>query len=153
LKAKFVFICFLLILFTLLLSACSCTANIEQNVPPGALSLLPNDSDVPDQIEASAVVNDDYLYSAEYAGFGNDEDRGGTDGNVPLLIEINENIILFGGIVITIDELENILIEHSNGEYVWELRDVNQAAMAVYAAVLELFSRHNISFMESSITP
>ncbi|MCL2364980.1 MAG: hypothetical protein FWC71_10010 [Defluviitaleaceae bacterium] len=69
-------------------------------------------------------------------------------GDIPLVIEVYNDRIIFNGNDITFYELEDILLAHGNDTDVWELVDVHQAAVTVYNAVIEAFQRHNVMLAE-----
>jgi hypothetical protein len=95
---------------------------------------VPETADEPD--ETLIVINEDRI---------NDDDSA--DIFFPL-IEVFENRIIFDGTDISLEELEDILIEHGDTDHVWELLDAHQAVMTVYTAVVDMLQRHSITFVE-----
>ena len=101
---------------------------------------------------SSDVYNSNGTADEEGRGIDIDKDGGGFDADGPLIIEIHEDRIIFRGNEISLAELEEILRQHNNPEYIWELHDIYQAVKSVYDAVVELLNEHNIVFRENNTT-
>jgi hypothetical protein len=84
--------------------------------------------------------------SDETAGQGAGSDTDGNGAAPPLLIEIEEDRIIYDGKEVSLSELEDILREYENTEYVWELRDTRQAVKRVYDEAAQLLDKYNIPF-------
>jgi len=68
--------------------------------------------------------------------------------NAPLIIEVYENIVIFDGDGVTISELEDIILELSDSESVWEVHDSHQADTVTYNDVIFLLNRLNLEYQE-----
>ena len=66
----------------------------------------------------------------------------------PLVIEINENRIIYNEDEISFDELEIIIKKYGNDEYGWTIRDVYRADKDTFDKVRGLLANNDIFFAE-----
>jgi len=143
-KVKLFIILFLLV--SLCVSSIACggidfgylreNANNNNQPNEGSINNGENNSETPD------TTTNDEIGNAEDSGFG------GSDGDELLIIEIIENRIIFNNEDITLTELESIILEYIDSNYVWEIHDTHKASKAVYDDVIDLFNENGVAFRE-----
>jgi len=150
-KKRLVIVIIIAVAFIVFLSACDSCNSIDlfggsnSSADPQTDSIeamADNDAESPNDPETPGTDESDIEGTSEMSGFG------GSEGDVPLIIEIIEDRIIFDGDDISIVELEALLISYVEHEYVWEIHDVHQAVKAVYDNVVALFNKHNIAYRE-----
>jgi len=89
-------------------------------------------------------------FSDDDSGQGQNLNTGSSDdpGTVPLIIEINENKIIFNEKEISLTDLEQIILEYNKPDSIWELHDIHQATKTIYDEVTDLLKKHDIVFRE-----
>jgi len=86
------------------------------------------------------------------SGAGLDDGYGAGDGGagfISFVIEIKEDVVYFNNVEISIEELEDIIIENHYRDEIWELHDSRQAVKAIYDEVVELLKKYDVVFREN----
>ena len=138
---------------SLLVSAAFVLLSGCDRLPDVITDLLPGGSDAEDVVAVVGIIEEQaddtedvapYDYDAYYYGGIN-----GAGGDFLPIIEVYEDRILFGGNDITLADLEEILMEHGDFDFTWEVRDVHQAVQVVYSAVIDILNGHGVRFIEN----
>ena len=118
------------------------TDNSRSNNGAAEISFENNEADTNN--ETSSSGESPYETNGEYEREG----QGGPgDDGVPT-IEVIENTILFDGAVVSLSELEQLIIEHNNLDLIWELHDTRRASHEVYREIMDLLIEYDIAFRE-----
>ena len=76
------------------------------------------------------------------------DEQGDAEQPPSLVIEVHEDRIVYDGDEISLEDLEEILVQFQNVEEIWTLQDVFRADQATWASVRDLLRAHNVVFAE-----